>query len=362
MLSTRHLSPLGKDFIGKNATMLRNGGGHVYPGQFVQTWKEIETFWHLPSSCIRRLLFKEEGKVSLGPKLKSGRKFKLSAENAEKLVDKAVRRRSIFKVVNLRWTCTMLGIITNGVFDPTFSWASKFWRARGWTSHRATPQSTAELDPRIHPEAVAFVAEVNNKIREFLLPPEQVWCFDETGVWSGMQSLMTLVDPTTKDTRVKIIGNMARDSLILAVNQSGGWFSKFVEHTEDNPDFEEDEFARKRVHGVGLAEMIAFAKEFTEAHPEGGIMIQDNLRCHHNANVTDIWEQGGFHPIFIPPYGAKYASPLDNTAFSAIKAHLRVEDTSTTRKKVAACRRVLRELDPTVIPNCFIHCGYEVLP
>jgi hypothetical protein len=107
--------------------------------------------------------------------------------------------------------------------------------------------------------------------------------------------------------------------------------------------------------------MMQFAADFTRLHPDGGIMIQDNLRCHHNPEVMHEWETGGFGPRFLPPYGAKYGSPLDNSTFSSVKAAFRREDTSSKTKKKSAYRRVLRNLDPNVIRNSYTHCGYVPL-
>jgi hypothetical protein len=313
----------------------------------------------LPPSSVRDSEAKETHQsICDGALQKRGRKFKLSSDHTETLVNAAVVRRAKFKIVDLAWTIEQVEKLTDDAFSPTLSWASKFWEKRGWKSLRATHQSKVELDPSIQPAAKSFVEEVNAMIQEFQLSPHHVWYFEETGVWNGAASLRTLVDPNTKDTKVCIEGDMTRDTLVVAINQDGSTFNMGVEHTDDNPDLDESPYARKRVHGAGLTEMINFATQFTAEHPEGGIIIQDNLRCHRNPKVLDIWSAGGFQSMFMPPYSAKFVSPLDNSVFSAIKAHLRKEDTSTTRKKFASCRRVLRNLPPDVIRNCFQHCGY----
>jgi hypothetical protein len=251
--------------------------------------------------------------------------------------------------------------ITNNAWTPSFTWISRFWSSLGWRSLKANVQLRAEADPSDAPAADAFFAQINIEIQEFQLSPQQVWAFDETGVTNGSPSLRTLVPPGSNDATIIVDGDMSRDTLIVAANQAGETFHMFIEHTDHNPEVGESEFARKRVHGAGIHELVEFSEGFTDQHPEGGILLQDNLKCHYNPNVTAKWSAGGIGSRHIPPYGAKYVSPLDNSVFSAVKSRLRREDTSTKKKKKAACKKVMRNLETDLVQRCFKHCGYKAL-
>jgi hypothetical protein len=122
---------------------------------------------------------------------------------------------------------------------------------------------------------------MNLKIQEFQLPPEQIWAFDETAVWSGAASLRTMVQPGCHDSTVLIKGDMSRDTLIIAANQAGETYHHFIEHTDSNPNAEESEYSRKRIRGAGVQEIKNFVEDFTEKYRDGGIIIQDNLNSHH---------------------------------------------------------------------------------
>jgi transposase len=51
---------------------------------------------------------------------------------------------------------------------------------------------------------------------------------------------------------------------------------------------------------------------------DNSVLIMDNARIHHNANLNSLLEELGCHIVFLPPYSPDY-NPIE-TAFSFIKS------------------------------------------
>ena len=54
---------------------------------------------------------------------------------------------------------------------------------------------------------------------------------------------------------------------------------------------------------------------------DNSVLIMDNARIHHNANLISLLEELGCHVVFLPPYSPDY-NPIE-TAFSFIKSWIK---------------------------------------
>jgi hypothetical protein len=93
---------------------------------------------------------------------------------------------------------------------------------------------------------------------------------------------------------------------------------------------------------------------------ELALMIQDNLRAHHNPGVIASWNDHNISPEFLPPQSARFASVLDRSIFSVTKSRLKHIRYSTIEEKKAAVDQVIKDLPPDMVKKMWKKCGYKL--
>ncbi len=89
----------------------------------------------------------------------------------------------------------------------------------------------------------------------------------------------------------------------------------------------------------------------------GMVVVMDNLRVHHVADVRLLVEAAGCRLVYLPPYSPDL-NPIE-LAWSKLKTYLRGRAERTTdrvRRAVHWGIRTIRDLD---IAGWFTHCGWE---
>jgi len=88
----------------------------------------------------------------------------------------------------------------------------------------------------------------------------------------------------------------------------------------------------------------------------GDMVILDNVRFHHSAQVRQLIERAGARILHLPAYSPDF-NPIEE-CISKIKAYLRSVKARTKRKLLNALAKALTQITFEDICGWFIDCGY----
>ncbi len=89
----------------------------------------------------------------------------------------------------------------------------------------------------------------------------------------------------------------------------------------------------------------------------GQVLVMDNLSAHKGERVKELVEGAGCEVLFLPAYSPDF-SPIEEEAFSKLKARLRREKARTKEALVGAIGRALDAITAGDARGWFDHCGY----
>jgi transposase len=92
---------------------------------------------------------------------------------------------------------------------------------------------------------------------------------------------------------------------------------------------------------------------------EGQIVVMDNLGAHKTQRVRELIEGRGCEVWFLPAYSPDL-NPIEEEAFSKIKALLRKAAARTREELVEAMGEALSVVTSRDAAGWFAHCGYEI--
>jgi hypothetical protein len=290
-----------------------------------------------------------------------GPKCHLEKHEEKNVIEEFRRVRRRYEALTLETVIKIVDCMTKNSprpFRPSRSWASRFMGKHNWSCHHSRRRTAKELRPTMETEVKQFIDGVNKTVSDFGLDDSAIWAFDESSIESGGIPPNTFVDPETNDNSVLETCPPRRDTLVLAVNASGEKYHEFIEHcpAHIDPITRQKVPAVKGLHTVHMAPFIRGV--YTKTSGEAALMIQDNLRAHHNPEVITTWTDNNISPQFLPPQSAKYASVLDRSLFSVTKSRLRNIPFITIEEKRAAADQVVNSLEHKMIKKMWRKCGY----
>jgi transposase len=89
----------------------------------------------------------------------------------------------------------------------------------------------------------------------------------------------------------------------------------------------------------------------------GQIVVMDNLGAHKTERVRELIEERGCRVWFLAAYSPDL-NPIEEEAFSKVKAHLRKAAARTREALVEAMGEALSAVTPQDATGWFVHCGY----
>ena len=114
--------------------------------------------------------------------------------------------------------------------SPSLQWASRFLHRHGWKSILSRRRDPSEVRDLMADEVRVFVDKVNRARKEYMLPPGQLWSFDETGIESGGVPRRTYVPPGSGDGSVVCDIPWWCDTLAMEASAAGETCSIYIEH------------------------------------------------------------------------------------------------------------------------------------
>lgn len=86
------------------------------------------------------------------------------------------------------------------------------------------------------------------------------------------------------------------------------------------------------------------------------VVIMDNLRAHHGANVQSILQNFGVHVLYLPPYSPDL-NPIE-LVWSLVKRKLRAAAARTVHRLKRVIAGIWAGLRHQTFANFFSKCGY----
>lgn len=90
---------------------------------------------------------------------------------------------------------------------------------------------------------------------------------------------------------------------------------------------------------------------------DGDVVVMDNLRVHHIAEVKEILAKAGASPLYLPPYSPE-RNPIEEV-WSPFKQKFRSDEPRTIPEIVATMTRAWNEITTENLHAYFAHAGYD---
>jgi putative transposase len=90
---------------------------------------------------------------------------------------------------------------------------------------------------------------------------------------------------------------------------------------------------------------------------DGDVVVMDNLRVHHIAQVKEILARVGARPLYLPPYSPE-RNPIEEI-WSLFKRKFRSAEPRNIPEIVDTMTRAWNEITIEILHALFIHAGYD---